>query len=251
MGLFILNLGYAQNFWTTSYQKNQKLTNVSAKVNLQNQTIYRLDLKALKNTLKKSPHRAKSSGNSDIVITFPNRKGEFETFRVSQTSVLHPDLAKRFPSINSYIGVGMVDKSAVIRFSISETDGFHGMIMRAGDQSEHIDEYSKDRTSYMVYSKDDMTGEQEFNCELRKLGIEKETLDFDNLQQRNANDGTLRRYRLALACTGEYAQFHINDQDISPGATDAVKKAAVLAAMNTTMTRVNGIYETDLGVQCK
>ena len=72
VGLFILNLGYAQNFWTTSYQKNQKLTNVSAKVNLQNQTIYRLDLKALKNTLKKSPHRAKSSGNSDIVITFPN-----------------------------------------------------------------------------------------------------------------------------------------------------------------------------------
>ncbi len=249
VGLFILNLGYAQiNPWAKSSGKGQQLTSISSKVSLKNQTIYKLDIQALKNALKKTPHRAKSSVNSGVVITFPNRKGEFETFIVSQTSVLHPDLAKKFPSIQSYIGVSTVNKSAVIRFSISDTDGFHAMTMRAGAQSEYIDEYSKSRTSYMVYSKDDMTGEQEFSCELKEFGLEKTNLDFGSLQQRNANDGRLRTYRLAFACTGEYAQFHINDQGVSSSATDAVKKAAVLAAMNTTMTRVNGIYETDLGV---
>ncbi|MFM8490238.1 MAG: reprolysin-like metallopeptidase, partial [Bacteroidota bacterium] len=48
-------------------------------------------------------------------------------------------------------------------------------------------------------------------------------------------DTRLRRYRLALSCTGEYASFHGGN------------KPAVLAAMNTTMNRVNGVYETDFG----
>ncbi|MCC7465497.1 MAG: T9SS type A sorting domain-containing protein, partial [Saprospiraceae bacterium] len=46
----------------------------------------------------------------------------------------------------------------------------------------------------------------------------------------------LRRYRLALACTGEYAFFH--------GGT----KPLVLAAMTTSMNRVNGVYERDFAV---
>jgi hypothetical protein len=49
-----------------------------------------------------------------------------------------------------------------------------------------------------------------------------------------ADNGTqLRTYRLALACTGEYASFH--------GGT----VANVLAAMNTSMARVNGLFERD------
>ncbi|WP_370003132.1 immunoglobulin-like domain-containing protein [Winogradskyella sp.] len=53
---------------------------------------------------------------------------------------------------------------------------------------------------------------------------------------RNADDSILRTYRLAVSTTGEYTQYH--------GGT----KAQALAAINTTMTRVNGIYETDFNV---
>ena len=48
-------------------------------------------------------------------------------------------------------------------------------------------------------------------------------------ENRADNGAELRTYRLALACTGEYAQFH--------GGT----VSSVLAAMNTSMARVNGI----------
>ena len=48
------------------------------------------------------------------------------------------------------------------------------------------------------------------------------------------NGANLRTYRLALACTGEYAQFH--------GGT----VSSVLAAMNTSMARVNGLFERDV-----
>src|SRR5690606_39187565 len=53
---------------------------------------------------------------------------------------------------------------------------------------------------------------------------------------RNANDGILRRYRLAVSTTGEYTAYH--------GGT----KAAALAAINATMTRVNGVFENDFNV---
>jgi hypothetical protein len=42
---------------------------------------------------------------------------------------------------------------------------------------------------------------------------------------------------LPLACTGEYAQFH--------GGT----VTSVLAAMNTSMVRVNGVFERDVAIR--
>ena len=47
------------------------------------------------------------------------------------------------------------------------------------------------------------------------------------------NGAQLRTYRLALACTGEYASYHGGNV------------GSVLAAMNTSMVRVNGIFERD------
>ena len=46
----------------------------------------------------------------------------------------------------------------------------------------------------------------------------------------------LRTYRLALAATGEYTQFH--------GGT----VAGALAAQVTTMNRVNGVFERDMAI---
>ena len=51
-----------------------------------------------------------------------------------------------------------------------------------------------------------------------------------------AGDCQLRQLRLALACTGEYANFH--------GGT----VTSVLAAMNTSMNRVNGVYEREASI---
>ena len=56
---------------------------------------------------------------------------------------------------------------------------------------------------------------------------------YDNVILNNADDSTLRRFRLAISTTGEYAAFH--------GGT----LASVNAAINTTMTRVNALFEMD------
>jgi len=66
------------------------------------------------------------------------------------------------------------------------------------------------------------------------------------------NDGILRKYRFAVSVTGEYSTFHINRAisagTLSSSATDAQKKDAVLAAIVTTIDRLNTVYEVDFGV---
>jgi hypothetical protein len=52
-----------------------------------------------------------------------------------------------------------------------------------------------------------------------------------------ANNGVFKTMRLALSCTGEYAQFY--------GGT----VSGALAGMNATMTRINAIFNKDLAVR--
>ena len=60
---------------------------------------------------------------------------------------------------------------------------------------------------------------------------------LDPAASRRPPAGTLQRYRLALAATGEYTAFH--------GGTVSAGMAAII----TTMNRVNGVYERDLAVR--
>src|SRR5690606_16697171 len=62
-------------------------------------------------------------------------------------------------------------------------------------------------------------------------------------------DNKRRTFRLALACTTEYAAFHINN--VPSGTfnfTKHQKKNIVLAAMNVTLTRLNQIFERELNI---
>ena len=65
---------------------------------------------------------------------------------------------------------------------------------------------------------------------------------FRYLEEVRTNDKKLRKYRLALSCNAEYGNL------FAGSGTDAQKKANILAQMNITMTRVNGVYEKDLAI---
>src|SRR5690606_9627768 len=112
-----------------------------------------------------------------------------------------------------------------------------------GEGASYIDTYTKNLNNYIVYKKSDVATNRSFECtvveEAQSFGPKNlEVVPFST----QANDGKLRKYDLAMACTGEYAAFHINEADLLPGASEDEKKAAVLSAMNDCMTRVNEIY---------
>ncbi len=204
--------------------------------------LFKLNLPALKNQLTQAPERF--TGTSNVIIDLPTNNGELQRFRVYEASTFEPALQAMHPNTRSYAAQGMDDPSAIARFSISDFGGVHVMISSVNYSTIYIDPYTQNRNYYISYNLNTVPTNNGFEC-LVEGSIDPE-LPID--QQRNANDSKLRTYRLALACTGEYANFHLNRLGIPASAPEAEKKAAVLSEMNVAMTRINGIYERDVAL---
>lgn len=234
VGLFIVGHVFAQgnNPWQRT-NSSKSLNIIKTKTDLPSNTLFDLNIEALKKTLQNSQLRGKSSNGSTVVMQFPNEQGIMESFRIVEAPVMHPDLAAKYPEIKSYAGQGIDDPTATIRFSVAPS-GLQSMRLSGNSKTVFIEPYTTSGSVYTIYSRDQRSGTiDRLNC-----SVDKNTPNFSHgvNHQKNADDGVLRTYRLAVSTTGEYAQFH--------GGT----KAGAMAAINATMTRVNGIYETDFGV---
>jgi subtilisin-like proprotein convertase family protein len=207
--------------------------------------LYSLNLKALKEKLVTAPSRNVGQ-ESNVVIAFPNPNGEMQNFKIYEASIMHPELATKHAEIQSYVGFGLEDKTAMIRFSTT-IFGLHTMTFSGKTGTSYIDPYSKDLENYMVYSKSSLTTSRQFSC--GSIGGDLDLAEdvSTDLSFRRADNGLFKTYRLAMACTIEYAAFHVNAAGVG-GGTIAARKAAVLAAMNVTMTRVNGVFERDMSL---
>lgn len=247
--LFVFGAVYSQqNLWQkvsdTRFTSEEKLERVST---INSFDVYQLSLNNLKAELV-SVVKRNTGELSNVILPFPNSEGEFVNFRIYEASVLHPQLAAAFPTIKSYIGIGVEDRRSVIRFSTT-LFGFHGMILSTKGTTL-IDPFTKDLNNYVVFNKKNAESDRFFECLVSE--VEKELPEGVQFSPKNnmdiqSNTGIFRTYRLALASTEEYSQFHINQAGVGAG-TLAQRNAAVLAAMNVTMTRVNGVYERDMSL---
>ncbi|MCK6607811.1 MAG: M12 family metallo-peptidase [Flavobacterium sp.] len=209
--------------------------------------IMHLDLNAFKQSLVGAPVDTEAAF-SNTIVNFPNSKGELSRFRVYEAPIMEKGLADRYPDIKSYAAVGVDNPSVKLRFSVT-LFGLHVMSTSGDEGTYYIDTYTKDLNNYIVYNRKDLYTVRTFAChfqdnheeiaEQNRSAVENQTL---------ATDGKFRQYRLAMACTIEYAAFHVTAAGLGAG-TLAQKKAAVLSAMNVTMTRVNGIYERDMSLR--
>ncbi|MCF2873640.1 MULTISPECIES: reprolysin-like metallopeptidase [unclassified Tenacibaculum] len=244
--IFTLSIGslYSQSYWNrveskTASVKKEKI--LDRKSTPEKYSLRTLDLDGFTNYIS----GAKSKGSKKI-IQLPNSKGELQKFSIHETSSLAPGLAAKFPMIKSYSAQGLDNPTAVAKISLGN-DGLHAIIFYGNESTVYVDPYTKDKKQYIIYKREHLhANKDEFSCQIQETT---KKVVAPSYQNKNANDGKLRTYRIAIACTGEYAQFHLNNQSVPASATDAAKKAAVLSAMNTTMTRVNGVYERDLGVR--
>ena len=205
----------------------------ASKQDLPKTQTFTLNIEGLKQALIDVPKRGLFTKSSNSIMTFPNEDGTFESYRIVEASVLSPELQERYPNIKSYAGQGIEDPSAVIRFSISPL-GFQSMKLSANKPATFIEALTNNGSHYAVYKRaDKINFNDDFECSV----TEQVNKQMNNgMQQRNADDAILRTYRLAVSTTGEYTAYH--------GGT----KALALAAINQTMTRVNGIFENDFNV---
>lgn len=209
---------------------------------------YSLDLSTFKSQLQNAPLRGVSSTISTKITYFPNAEGEIQPYRIYEAPVMHKDLQAQFPDIKSYVGVAVNDKFSTVRFSTTRF-GVHAMIL-SPKGTVYIDPYTADLNHYMVYRKKEAISGSSFECLTSESEINTGKPAYfspKNAYDIESNTGIFRTYRLGLACTVEYAQYHINLAGVSTG-TVAERDNAVLSAMNVTMTRVNGLFERDMSL---
>jgi hypothetical protein len=248
--LIVFFVGNAQNnFWTlTESRLLDGFPKMDRDANPTRFETYHLNFSQIKNSLLDAPDRTLTQ-NSALYLSFPLSDGKMESFKIFKASIMHQDLASRYPDIQSYVGFGTADKTAMIRFSVT-VFGLHGFISSGKSGNTYIDTYTKDLNYYIVYNKKNIPNTRGFECLVQdEVADMHEPIHFSprNTNSINANTGIFRTYRLAMACTIEFAAFHVNAAGAN-NATLQAKKAVVLAAMNVTMTRVNGIFEKDMAL---
>ena len=208
---------------------------------------FRVDKSALNSLLEAAPREfSVAARTQEVILTMPMPDGTFSRFRIQNSPIMEPELAAKYPEINSYLGQGIDNPNATARFDMSPV-GFRAMILST-DGTTLIEPYAKgDTTNYISFNKKDVERKSSFQCEVGGNPLlDDKKLDLFNFESPSKviNGTTLRVYRLAMAATGEYTTYFRQTGD-----TDEQAKARALAAINTTMNRVNGVYERDLAVR--
>ena len=208
---------------------------------------YSLDIDALSDLLQNVPSRHDANSLPGVLVTFPTINGEMEGFEVYDATVLSDELQAESPNIRSYIGKSLDKENKIIRFSIT-VFGLSAIILNDDGGTQYLDCITKDRLSYMMYAKKDIHEQEQILCHVDDSEFNPiERIENDIEQLRNPNDGSLREFRLALTTTQEVSNYYIDEAGVS-GANDTIKKTVVLSALNQIMTRINAVYEIELGL---
>lgn len=182
------------------------------------------------------------------VISLPRPDGTNMDFYIWKTRMMEKPLQSKYLEIQTFTAVAKANKNVTAKIDFT-VKGFHAMIFDDGN-TFMIDPYSDIVDGYytVYYKRDYKRPESQImTCD---IGDEQRIKDASgNLPEHINGDNpgtglkqygtTKKTFRLALSCTGEYA--------VAVGGSTPTT-ASVLSAMVTSMNRVNGIYERELGV---
>lgn len=168
-------------------------------------------------------------------ISLPMPDGKFARFRFVESPVMAPELAVQFPEIRTYVGHGIDDPTATVRFDLTPF-GFHAQIL-SPNGATYIDPCIHGDTNLYAcyYKRDYRRAAGDFTCFTADEPLAATAKSL--IKPLTVGDNSLRTYRLACAATGEYTQYY--------GGTVAGGLAAIVSAIN----RVTGIYETEAGIR--
>ncbi|WP_053328175.1 reprolysin-like metallopeptidase [Chryseobacterium gallinarum] len=239
-GIFLLFLffGKGQDFFTPVSERSIRTDSKNRTVQPEKFLTYKLDVERIRNYFASVPELADHDfKNNAPVIVLPMPDGTKAKFKIWKSSVMAPKLASQFPQLITLTGQGVDDRYATVKLDLTEL-GFHAQIKSVVTGDTYIDPYAKtDINNYIVYKKADLIDKNPRTC-----GTQDEEHQFEKKSaQRSVTPsvGTqIRIFRLAVACTGEYAKA------ATGLATPTI--AQTLSAIITTVNRVNGVYEQEV-----
>jgi len=179
----------------------------------------------------------KASGGS-VELELPMPYGGSKRFRLSPSEVMAPELAARYPRIQTFAGHGIDDPLDRIRFELLP-QGVGAMLF--GVDGVVVLQPQGKSGSYVVFQRETVAERSNLVCNVTRIEPAARSLLPHPLQHpaaspRKVVGGQLRRYRTAIATTGEYSSFH--------GGTKELVQAEIARAVN----RVNQVFENEVGV---
>lgn len=220
------------DIWQAAPQ--HKPTNNEKKQYIASKT-YKTDVAALRQAL----HTANKGTARTIELPMPD--GTLKTFAVWPTELLPAELAARYPQIATYNATAVGEPGVTAKLDFTEY-GFHAMVY-AGANTALIDPEDNENTGYYtVYYKRDIAKQNvAHSCATVHNDVDELASQLKGIAANKTVGGHfIRRYRMALSCSHQYAQA------VTGIATPS--KAQVLSKMTTSMNRVNGIYEQETAV---
>ncbi len=185
-----------------------------------------------------------------MIITLPMPNGSMRDFKVWHNPMLPAELSQKYPDIRTFTAYALDDVTVTAKLDFT-LYGFSAMIFD-GENTAFIDPYDNYHDGfYMVHYKRDETRDmnQRMRCEVHTAaddlpgGEQMVTANtgLPALAARTSNGYQKRTYRLALACSNQYAQ--------AATGLSSPTIAQVLSKMTTSMNRVNGVYNREFSVQ--
>ncbi|MDO9000685.1 MAG: M12 family metallo-peptidase [Bacteroidota bacterium] len=215
---------------------------------------FQLNANELKIQLSTAPHENNVRINeSTCIVSLPLPNGTIQKFKVVESPIMEQGLAAQFPDIKTYSVKGIDDVYANGKLDWNEF-GFHGMV-RSINGDFFIDPYCVENVmDYITYYTADFVKDP--SQRLPEVGVLDNTdKESDTTPKKKEGSGAktnsappatcvgaqLRTYRLAVACTGEYA--------VAATGFASPTIAQTLAKIVTSVNRVDGVYETEVAVR--
>ena len=174
--------------------------------------------------------------DSPISIAISLRDGKSANFRISEYNTKEPALAEMFPNIKSFIGVHESDPLITLRADYT-VHGLRAVIDNHGVKT-FIDHYQRnDKEHKVIYLKDEFSSHDLFSCSAFKA----KGIDVSQGNKSMIGDCQFREYQLTISATSGYTGYH--------GATSAAQANLVMSAIETSINRINGIYEREVAAR--
>ncbi len=202
--------------------------------------ITQIDVESFKNYLWTLPKEATVINSSSApVMVIPMPDGRDARFHVWESSMMEQGLSSRYPEIRTFAGQGIDDPSATLKMSYDPYFGFYAQILTPGG-TYYIDPYlNRNVNFYQSYFRADYRKDINFVCYNEdEAPIESAV---GNTTAGPCRGTSLFAYRIAIACTGEYAR--------AATALQNPTVAQTLAKIVISANRINGVYETELSIR--
>jgi len=223
-------VSFKRSHWTKTFEnhlkQNTKLNSKASKSSL-----YNLDINSLRNSL---------TSDKSAVIEIPLPNGNFALFNLTPSSIMAAELSEKYPNIRTFSGFELGNSQHKGRFDIT-IHGFHGVFTYKGDKV-FIEPISRNNNvTYQSYYRSHAEPISK-NAIGKRFKPRKDQFRLEQLKQsirlKNVKKiAQTKTYRIAIATTGEYSEFH--------GGT----KEKTISALATLLNRVNEIYQSELGIK--